>query len=203
MAINEGDILRIVASLVFPDDVIMQNVFHMVATTIVGDGNEEDITEDAVGYIDDIYEEHEANIDDTIDGDEIKVYVWDSVDQDWDEIGTGLMTITAAAVGDAMPHGCALLQTFFTSDPDVQGRKYWGGFGEGNHADGDWSGTVLANIVLAAADVITTVTGVTTGSTFQPAVWSPKNENAFLYSGVVVTNSVVAYQRRRKPGVGI
>lgn len=177
MAINNGDILRVVASLVFPDDVIMQNVFHIVATTIVGDGAEEDITLDLVGYLDAIYAEHDANIADTVAGDEIKAYIRDTVDDDWDEIGTGSLTLVAADVNEMLPHGIALMQTFYTIDPDVQGRKYWGGFTENSQDAGNWEGALLTNIVLSAAEVIGTYVGTETGSTFQPIVWSPTRAN--------------------------
>lgn len=203
MAIINGDVLRVVASLLFPDDVIMQNVFHLVATTVVGGGDEDDITLDLVGYVDALYANHDQNIEINMSGDEVKGYVRDTIDDDWDEIGTGALGITTGAASPYMPHGCALLQTFFTTDPDVQGRKFWGGFTEANHDDGDWDGTLLTAIVLTAADVVTTYTGTETGSTFQPVVWSPTNNNAYAYSGTVATNPIVAYQRRRKPGVGI
>lgn len=203
MAISQGDILRIVASLVFPDDVIMQNVFHMAVSTLVGTGDEADITDDAVGYVDKIYANHDAQMDHEITGDEVKVYEYDAVDADWDEIGTGALTVTTASTADYLPHGVALLQTFYTLEPDVQGRKFWGGFGEGNQADGSWTGTVLTQIVLTAADVVTTYIGTETGSTYQPIVWSPTRGTGYAYSGVVTTNTICSYQRRRKPGVGI
>ena len=203
MAISNGDILRVVASLVFPDDVIMQNVFHLVATTIVGDGDEADITDDLEEYINDIYNEFEDQMHNDIAGDEIKVYEYDTVHDDWDEIGTGVVNLNPTGGTNYMPHGTAFQQNFFTLDPDVQGRKYWGGFTEQVFSDGDWGASLLAAGVDTAANVINTHVGTATGSTFQPVVWSPTQGDAKVYSGVVASNAIVSYQRRRKPGVGI
>lgn len=203
MAISEGDIIRIVPTLLFPDDVVMQNVFHFVLTTIVGDGDEATVTADAEEYVQDIFDNFFANYVAEIDGDLIKVYVYDSVGDDFDEIGTGALTITGTAATEMLPHGVALMQSFFTTDPDVQGRKYWGGFPEGNQQTGSWIGNVLTNAVAAAADVVGTFTASIGGNIYQPVVWSPTKRSALAYSGVVDTNTIVNYQRRRRPGVGI
>lgn len=203
MAINDGDILRIVASLVFPDDVIAQNVFHIVATSIVGDGDDEDTVTDLEEYTNDIYNELEDQMGTAMAGDEIKFYVFDAVHDDWDEIGTGVLNLNASGGTNLMPHGTALLQSFFTLDPDVQGKKYWCGFTEQVHTDGDWVGSLLTAMVDAATALVNTFTATVSGSQYQPVVWSPTQGVAEVYSGTVVTNAVVAYQRRRKPGVGI
>jgi len=203
MSVQEGTILRVVASLLFPDDVIMQNVFHISLTTIVGGGDEEDVVDDLVEWIDDIYAELVSEIATAIDGDEIKVYEYDAADDDFDEIGSGVMTLAAAGGTEMMPHGVAFMQTYKTLDPDIDGRKYWGGFVEASHIDGDWWSGTLANGVDVANIVINTVTGGTTGNSYQPIVWSPTQKIGQAYSGTVIHNAVVAYQRRRKPGVGI
>lgn len=203
MSILEGTILRVVASLVFPDDVIMQNVFHIVLTNIVGSGDEDDVTTDLEEYAQLIYDELEGSMSDQMAGSEIKCYEYDSIDDDWDEIGTGALVIVGGGSADFMPHGTALLQLFYTLDPDVQGRKFWGGLTESSHADGDWTAGVIASAVLAAAEIVGTFVGTGTGNSYQPGVWSPTNGLMVVYSGVVATPAVVAYQRRRKPGVGI
>lgn len=203
MTISEGDILRIVPSLLFPDDVIMQNVFHLVLTTINGTGDEADVTVDAAEYVQDIYDEFLANYVAEIDGDVIKVYVYDSIDDDFDEIGNDLLVIGGSAATEMLPHGVALMQSFFTTDPDVQGRKYWGGFPEGNQEAGSWIGNVLTSAVAAAAALVGTFTASVGGNVYQPVVWSPTKTSALGYSGVVDTNTIVNYQRRRRPGVGI
>jgi hypothetical protein len=203
MAISNGDVLKIVASLVYPDDVIMMNVFHVVATTIVGDGAEDDVVLDLAQYAFNIYNELAASVGEDMDDDILKMYVYDSIDEDFDEIGSSLWSLGATQTGELLPHGVALMQTFYTIDPDVQGRKYWGGFTELDQVDGSWASQILANAVLAADEIVGTYVGVETGSTYQPVVWSPTQLNAFLYSGVVISNSIVNYQRRRRPGVGI
>lgn len=203
MAITEGTVLRVVASLLFPDDVIMQNVFHLVLTTRLGTGDPDETTLDMQDYINQIYVAAQGNISDDIVGDEIKVYEYDSVDDDFDEVGTGLVTFTPAATGDFLPHGVAALQIFYTTDPDVQGRKFWGGFSELGQADGDWVAGALIALIETSDEVVGAYTGLETGSTYTTGVWSPTNTNFFAYNDVVATPATIAYQRRRKPGVGI
>lgn len=202
MAVSNGDLIRLVVSLVFPDDVVMQNVFHLVATNLL-DTDEATVTQDAVNYANLLYNEHESSMSDEMSGDEIKVYVYDSVDDDFDEIGTGaLSSVGSVALGPA-PHGLAVVQNYYTTDPDVQGRKFWGGFTENSLDDSDWASALVAALVLTAAEVVGTYTDSSSSNVFQPSVWSPTKKTAYAYSGTVVTNTVPGYQRRRKPGVGI
>jgi hypothetical protein len=201
-SITEGTVLRVVASLLFPDDVIAQNVFHLVATTVV-DGDPENVVTDMTEYLDAIYAHVDGQMQQDMASDEMKVYEYDSVDEDFDEVGTGTFTLVPQLNTGLLPHGVAVLQNFYTLDPDVQGRKFWPGADEFMLNDAEWSPAAIADFVLAAVDVVTQLVAAETGNTYTPVVWSPTRGNAYAYSGVVNTPTVPAYQRRRKPGVGI
>ena len=203
MTVSNGTIIRVVASLLFPDSVIAQNVFHLVATDLSGGNDADDVVQDMEQYIDDIFTNVLAFMSNLATGGEIKVYEYDAVDDDFDEIGTGAMGVTFTGATDFLPHGVALVQNFYTLDPDVQGRKFWGGQTVNNNIDGTWGSTTLAAFVNAAADVITTFTSTVLSNEYQPVVWSPTGTVAQAYSGTVATNATPGYQRRRKPGVGI
>jgi hypothetical protein len=201
MAISDGTVLRVVASILFPDDVVMQNVFALVATTML-DTDEETVVEDMEEYIEDVYDEPDGYAPSAMTGDELKVYEYDSGDEDFDEVGTGITAYTGGA-SEISPHGLCLVQNFYTTDPDVQGRKFYGGFDPTHLVDGDWSSALLAAAITSAAAVVNTFVATVSGNTYQPVVWSPTNLTAYPYSATVVTNAVPGYQRRRKPGVGI
>jgi len=203
MAISDGTILRVVASLLFPDSVIAQNVFHLVATDLSGGNDEDDVVADMEEYIDDIYANLVSQMADTITAGEIKVYEYDSVDDDFDEVGTGAGSFAPSAADQMLPHGCALVQNFYTIDPDVQGRKFWGGIHEGGQNAGNFSSTPMNAAIAAAADVIATFVSTALSNQYTPVVWSPTGKVAKTYSGTVGTNAIVGYQRRRKAGVGI
>lgn len=203
MSLIEGDILRVVASLLFPDDVIMQNVFHIVLTTINGTGSESEVGDDMVAYIEDIYAEIEGNISDEIDADELKIYVYDPIDDDFDEVISEPFTDSYAGSPDFLPHGVAGLILIRTLDPDVSGKKYFGGFGEGSQLSGEWGAGTIVNLGAAGIALASQYTDPTSGNVYTPGVWSVKETNFFPANNTIVVNATPAYQRRRKPGVGI
>ena len=202
-SIQEGDILRLVVSLVFPDSVIMQNVFHLVITAINGTGDDDEIGVDLRQYTEALYDEIAGNISQDIDTDEIKVYVYDPGDEDFDEVVTKNWTLTPTGGTDFLPHGVAGLVLLRTLDPDVNGKKYFGGLSEDSQTAGEWGSGALANLASAAVETVSIYTDATSGNVYAPGVWSPTRVNFFAYSGTVVANTAPAYQRRRKPGVGI
>jgi hypothetical protein len=90
-----------------------------------------------------------------------------------------------------------------TTDPDVQGRKYWPGLGEAGADDGYLSAGSAVAFGLAAGEMITPFVGSETGSGFIPGVFSTVNVEFYPSNGEAGTNLLLGYQRRRKPGVGI
>lgn len=203
MAITDGTVIRVVASLLFPDNVIAQNVFHLVATDLSGGNDPDDVVQDMEEYIDDIYDAFDGFISDIIDPGEIKVYEYDPVDDDFDEIGTGVMTTAPTGATEMLPHGVAVVQNFYCLDPDVQGRKFWGGIIEASNEDGSWGASLITGFIAGAALVVANFTSTVLSNVYAPVVWSPTQLDAVPYTGVVGTNVVPGYQRRRKPGVGI
>lgn len=203
MAITEGTILRIVASIVFPDSVIMQNVFHAVLTAAGSSDAEEDVVSDMVDYLQDVWAEVIARVSEDMDTDEVKVYERDHIDDDWDEIGTSLFSVTFTGAGDWLPHGLCVVVNMETTDPDVSGRKYYGGLTEAVQEDGAWDATTLGSFATMLTEVVTPFVGAATGATFTPGVWSPTANNFFGFLGGGAVNAIPGYQRRRKPGVGI
>lgn len=203
MAVAVNDILKVAVSMVFPDDVIMMNVFHLIIDAINGAGDDGEIGDDMVGYTEKVYADLGANVSSGINAVEIKVYVWDSVGQDWDEVSARTWTDAFADAADPLPHGVALVQSFRTTNPDVDGRKFWGGFTEGDQASGSWVAGILTDAIATGVDLIALYTDGTSGNVYDPGVWSPTRVEFLDYSGTFLTNAIVGYQRRRKPGVGI
>lgn len=203
MAVADGAILRIVASMLFPDSVIAQNVFYAVFTDTGSSTDEQDVVDDLRDWVDDIMTEIENSISNMITPGTVKVYNYDAGDDDWDEVGESNMLWEPVSVVDMLPHGVAALIHAKSSDPDVQAAKFFGGLDEDKQADGTWSAPVLAVLALAAAEWVAPFVGATTGADFFPGVWSVVNSNFFYFNQTVVINSIPAYQRRRKPGVGI
>lgn len=202
MTISSGTVLKVVASLLLPDDVIAQNVFNAVVTDLSTSDAEEDVVDDCVDWIEALYSDVADQIADVVTASDVKVYEYDDIDDDWDEVGTGDNTVSFTAIGEMVSHGVALIAHMRTIDPDTQGTKYIPGCAESGVNASNLGGAPLAAMADFVATWFTPFVGAETGGTFSPVVWSPTDTTprAAILSGYV--NGQVGYQRRRKPGVG-
>ena len=203
MALSTNDILRVVVSLVLPDSVVAQNIFWVLFDNDGTSTDEDDVLDDLEDWIEGIYDNTKGSVSTAVSLDDMKVYVYDSVDDDFDEVGDRTVTTVGTSGTELLPHGVAVVTNIGTTNPDVQGRKYWAGFTEGLNDDGYIVSTAVASFALQAGDVITPFTGAATGSTFTPGVYSITRSAFFASNGEAGTNLLLGYQRRRKPGVGI
>lgn len=203
MAVSDGAILRIVASLLFPESVIAQNIFYTVFTDTGTSDDEDDVISDLVTWIESMYTQLNSWMNDEIAGSQIQVYYYDSVDDDWDEVGSEPITVAPTSNNDMLPHGCAGIMHAKTSNPDVQATKYFGGLTEGSCTGSSLGALLTAKMVDLGDAWVAPFVGGITGADFGPGVWSTAKTNFFLFNGVFVINGDIGYQRRRKPGVGI
>ena len=203
MAVPDGTILRIVASFLFPESVIAQNVFYAIFNDTGGSNDEDDVVSDAVDWLEDMYTEVITAISDEVSSTQCHVYLYDAVDDDFDEVGSAPWSVNFSNTADMMPHGCSMIAHCQTSDPDVRGTKYIGGPGDGAATASALSGPIITLMLNFADDWVAPFVGLATGGDFGPGIWSVKNTAFFLCSGVNSVNTDIGYQRRRKPGVGI
>lgn len=202
MSVVVNDILKVVATTVWTDGNIMQNVFNALIDGGGGPFDDGDIVDDAVAWMDNIYLNITSDCSDELNGSQVQVYKYDSVDDDWDEVGTGAFTWDPSAAPDQLPRGVAGLVYARTTNPDVQGKKYIGGFTEAAVTDGLFTANSLTNLLAIAADWVLDFTGGTSSAEWNPGVWSPTDLILYLMSEVVGAVAIPAYQRRRKRGVG-
>lgn len=203
MSVSGGDILRVVASLLWTDGNVNQNVFNCSIDGVGGPYDDSDVADDMADWLDTMYANITTYVSDEIDGNEVIVYVYDSVGDDWDEVFSQAWTWNPTSVAQQLPRGVAGLVRLWTTDPDVQGKKYFGGITEANLDDGLFSGSTVAALLGLAADWYLPFVGAATGATFSPGVWSVVGkliENAVEH---YATSTIPAYQRRRKRNVGI
>jgi hypothetical protein len=154
-------------------------------------------------YIEAMYDLIKVQMSDVVTTDDVKVYVYDAPGADFDEVGDRSVEVAFEQSGEFMPHGIAAVTNANTTNPDVQGRKYWGGWTEPSNLDGYLSGAIITQMALLAGEWITPFTGAATGSGFVPGVWSPTHTTFYPFNSDAATNLLWGYQRRRKPGVGI
>ena len=203
MAISSGTILKVVASLLMPDSVIAQNVFYSVVADLVTSDDEADVVDDIITWVEAMYDNIKANIVSGVTTSDVKVYEYDSIDDDWDEVGSDTWSITMSNGNDMLPHGVAIVCHAKSLDPDVQATKYIPGFADSLITESDVQGGAVTTTALFCADWVTAFTGAATGGDFGPGVWSTVGTVFKLFNGDYSVNGQVGYQRRRKPGVGI
>jgi len=203
MSVADGDILRVVAAFLWTDGNVNQNVFNCEVSGGGGPYDDEDMIDDVTDWMDDVFSDVENEQSDELQGNTITVYKWDTVGQDWDEVGSGTWTHTPSAVSEQLPRGTAGLVRLWTEDPDVQGRKFIPGLTEGSLEDGLYTGALLAKMMLFGAAWQDPIVGALTGVTITPGIWSVALS---LFRAAVIhfaASAIPAYQRRRKRTVGI
>lgn len=203
MSITVGDILKVVAVMQWLDGDIAQNVFSVVVGGTGGPFDELDVVDDLEDWLDDMYANMTSLGADEIDGSELRVYIYDSIDDDYDEVGSGVWAWNPTSADHQLPRGVAALINAKTINPDVNGKKYLPGMVETSSDDGLWNTAMMTALVLFAVDWTTTFVGAASGATFVPGVWSPTRTTFFAFSGTEIIPTIPAYQRRRKRGVGI
>lgn len=203
MSITEGDILRMVATILWEDGNIMQNVFNAVITGGGGPWDDEDVVADAVTWADAMYANITSSISEICSGSQIEVYKYDPIDDDWDEVGSDAWTWAPSNPEHQLPRGVAALINLKTVDPDVNGKKYLGGWTEAGLTDGLWPALILGQLIDFGLDWLTGFVGSDTAATWSPGIWSVVDTVFKLASDTIIIPAIPAYQRRRKRGVGV
>lgn len=203
MALATDTILKVVVSMVLPESVVAQNIFWALFENTGSSADEDDVMDDLEDWIEGIYDNLLIKLDTEFSLDDIAVYRYDSGEDDFDEVGQASVTGVGLVNLDLLPHGAALVTNANTENSDVQGRKFWTGFTEGANNNGQVDSAIVANIVLAVSDWVSTFVGAATGSDFTPGVYSLTRKAFYPFNGDSTINLVWGYQRRRKPGVGI
>lgn len=203
MSLADGTILRIVASFLWSDGNVNQNVFNCKLSGAGAPWDELDVVDDAEDWLDNMYANLTTFMSDEIDGNEVLVYKYDAVGDDWDEVGSQSWTFNPTAAGDQLPRGVAGLTRLWTIDPDVQGKKYLPAMNEGVVADGLFSAATLVAFLAFAADWYLPFAGTASGATFTPGIWSVVGTVFKAAVDHIAANAIPAYQRRRKRNVGI
>lgn len=197
MTIVVDNVIRVTAKLKRGDVDDQVNVYHLKVTD-VGTDDQQQLRDALVEYLESFYAIVNVDISDTLTYDSVEIFNVTTGDPEPTEPWT---TLTIGLGDDeALPSGCCALMLGRTATGGVLGKKYLPTYTEPAQNGGVWTAPVLVRMLLAAAIWIAPFVS-STGSTFRPVVYSRLLEVAHIFTGALV-NSVVAYQRRRKRGVG-
>lgn len=203
MTVADNDVLRVVASFLWTDGNVNQNVFNCKVSGGGGPYADTDVMDDLEDWLDDMFANLVGVMSDEIDGNEVIAYKWDSVGADWDEVGSQSWTFNPTVTFEQLPRGVAALVRLWTTDPDVQGKKYIPGLTESAITDGLYGAGTITNLLAFALDWYTVFVGATSGATFTPGIWSVVGSIFRAAVDHYATSTIPAYQRRRKRNVGI
>lgn len=206
MTVVDGDVLRVVVSITAPDSVLCQNVFHYRLNDPAADNPTDAQVLSCIDLeISAIYSlwDDEMASDYTVDTADVDKVEWNAGEAIWEvveHIGSLLIDIDGLGISDACPHGCAANLTFDTVDPKRRGRKFLPGIAEDGVQDSTFIGAVQTVLAAIIAEMLTD--RIVTGSASMVA-GIPTNLGTWLPFVLGVANVISAYQRRRKPGVGV
>jgi len=193
-----GDFVKATARmLLFNGQSTIENVFYFRA--IDGPGEDSLVCEELAQWIDDFYKELVAKITTNLTFEDVTCFNV-STEQ---PMGSALFPDTAAGSlsGDVLPGGVAALITLRTGRNRTLGRKYLGGFTEGDSNDGALYTGLITALGAAGALMLENFLGEATNVLWQPGIVS-KYGPFWSFTEAVVRN-IWAYQRRRRPGTGI
>lgn len=203
MSLPEGTILKLAQNILLPDEQTAINVFWVVLEDAVGSGPLAviDILAAASNYMDSLYGEVNGSLADTLLSTIVEVWEVDGPTGDLTPVGDEATTWDGLSTNDALPNGVAGITTIKTTDTDVTGRKFIPGFHDGAADDNNLVATPLSQLVDFA---LSWAAGWTDANDVQfvSGVYSYTKNNFLMATGTTITNAIVGYQRRRKPGVG-
>lgn len=206
MTLALDDVVRVALTGVAPLASVFQNVWHY--KVITGGPIDEDA---ALAAIQAQYVLAFAEISGAIAQDyefeNWEMWVRDVPNHQWDGVAALVVApVAGTGVGDAIPHGAAMVGRVVTEEFRRQGRTFVPGPLDTNVTNGQLVGATLvdfSDFMLEFADDIAPVGGTMRWCTYNVEATSPHYETASLAAGTVIANSIVGYQRRRKPLVGI
>jgi len=203
MTVAVGDVLKVVATILWDDGNVMQNVYAAEITGTGGPYDDADIVDDALAWVEAMYDTLTTQVSAECERSQVQVYIWDAPGDDWDEIGSEVWTWAPTDGADQLPRGVAGLLNSKTTDPDVSGKKYIGGLTEGGVTDGLLNAALLVLLVNYGAEWVVPFAGATSGADWDSGVWSVVGKTLVPFILTTVIPTIPAYQRRRKRGVGV
>jgi hypothetical protein len=197
-----GDVFRVVVRFNLNDITLATNTIAF--SVVAGTCTDSELLAGCEQWVEDIYTEVDDCIRTDVSVEDSTVYemTYNGSTSQWEVsriVGVISPSLTFTEIAETIPYGVAGLITLPTSHPRTFGRLFLPGMSTDQQEDNNINATDLAKLALAAAEII--------------ASWAPGTATAIyvlLSKGGVVrgalealAKSLLAYQRRRKPGVGV
>lgn len=207
MTVVDGDLLRVTLSCTLPDLVVAQNVYYwqlydptpdnptnaQISSAV--DTKLTAMTNDFIQTIVDDAEFTNAEIDRI----EWETDHWETKEN----LPTAVISLQGTETSQPGPNGVGPVLTATTERPQTRGRKFLPGLYETGATDNDLIGSVITALIAMGVEWATNA-AVTGSAELVPAIAGQSGPSAGLIYPIVsiIVNTLLGYQRRRKPGVG-
>lgn len=199
--ISTNDILRLVLTFTMPEGTVAQNIYHYVVDSLT-DPDSANVASDFLARFIAIYNHITPIMNDEVVGQTQEMYVRDEGAGEWTLVETDILVPIAGQSGiDMLPHGNAALVSALSTNNRTTGKKYLMGITEGEQQQGRWVASTVTALGLFAAGYADDFAGA--AGAYTPGLWSEGILAFVPFIGGAQVNDIVAYQRRRKIGVGI
>jgi len=199
MATNLNDIIRVAARHAWAgvDDII--NVYHFRVAIVPTPLSDDLLRADLATKLSTTYDDIQANMSNQVDALDITSY---NVTQDYPIGVTGWTApyVGGTGTGESLPQGCGPLVKWLTAVKRTQGRTYMPPVMEGNQDGGSLTLGTVTQYLTFAANLLAGTAGPN-GYGFQLIVYKRSLGVAVTITSAAVSG-LIAYQRRRKLGVG-
>lgn len=200
MTIETGDIVKVVLDYLYPGAGTALNIFYY--KLFDAPQTDQDVIDALVDWATNQWGDHWQDMAPTnATLNNIALYVVSELGEVLRDLGTTNLNISGTQTGEVSPAAVSAFLQAYTTVPQVRGSKYVPGIAEGRVVNGSFDASALAVLAFLLIDYLDNVL-VTAGNNLVPGVLSKKilDFKAFTDSGLIQT--LPAYQRRRKDGVG-
>lgn len=201
MAIAGGASIKAAVEINLIDEVVAMNIYYFKA-----DFQEEQSDGDVVSavqtWVEDLYESINSEVVTDITMGVTTVYVYNSITDQWDNHGVCNPSVSFNGAGSMLPHGVAAMVRMYSTHARSTARKYIPGFDEASCTDGTWDAGALTELG-SFLTLWRSTEQVSVNNVLIPAVWSTVSSQTYERGTGGVVLAQPAYQRRRRPGVGM
>lgn len=204
--IDVSDVLRIVLTFTMPETTVAQLVWHYLVTAGTPE-TETSVLSFIVNNTVNAFAGILVDMSNQVAGDEFEMLKWDFTLNRWDGVANENTTsIDGVDTIDMLPHGVGPLTVFHTGVGRRRGRKFIPGYVEDTQDQGILDVGAAARLITHALifdNDIASATLTSKPGNFNVDPLSPLFETFAEWNKTAGINTTIAYQRRRKAGVGI
>lgn len=200
MTVLDDTILRVAAHFLLPNASDIVNVYHLY-TDITSALDDADAVARVTSFVEDLMTNVQGLYSSDMELNEVECWQWNASLGRWDFVGSSSSAFAGnQGTVEWTPPAAAPLVTADTVDSHARGRKYLPPILEGSTSIGKLTSGALTALAGFLADYVS-VYAIAEGDLI-PGIFQVATETFKQFTGSGTVTDKIAYQRRRKDGVG-